>query len=269
MAYFRMDRGVFFASVRRSLFKGSLTQSQVDGLNLLLDEFERRFDNPTSNSLKAFGYLLGTTFHETARTMQPIAEWGKGKGRPYGRPHPVSGKVYYGRGFVQLTWYDNYVRMAKLLGIPALVENPDLAMDPDIAVQIIFEGMYRGVSTRGDFTGKALEDYFEGTVTESDWLNARRIVNGMDRASTIAKYGKAFYVALSDAYAAGELVDDEPKPGPHIIQDPESGDTIVKVDPDSQDYVEVNKPNDISVTSWALIVKAIVDIFTYLFRSTK
>ena len=45
------------------------------------------------------------------------------------------------------------------------------------------------------FTGNKLVDYFKGP--KADWVNARRIVNGLDRADAIAGYSRAYYAALS------------------------------------------------------------------------
>lgn len=175
------DRAKFYKSVRDSLFGGALKQSQVDGLEALIDEFEaREIDS------RWFAYILGTAFHEVARTMQPIEEYGKGKGKPY-RP-------YYGRGFVQLTWEDNYRKMSNKLGHD-LVGNPALALRLDIAVQVIFAGMIDGDFSK-DKKGKVhnLKRYFNKDV--SDWYNARRIVNLLDKAHTIEKYSLKFYKAI-------------------------------------------------------------------------
>jgi len=130
--------------------------------------------------------MLGTAYHETAQTMQPVPEIGKGRGRAYGAQ--VDGKVYYGRGYVQLTWRSNYEAMSKVVG-EDLVADPDLALQPDIAAKVMFYGM-----EHGSFTGKKLADYFDGA--KSDWLHARRIINGMDRAAQIALYAREFYQAL-------------------------------------------------------------------------
>jgi hypothetical protein len=179
-----IHRKYFFDAVRTSLFQGSLTQEQVDGLNVLLDEGEARgWDH------RWLAYLLGTTYHETAKTMQPIAEYGRGAGKPYGVPDPSTGQTYYGRGYVQLTWKENYQKMQDLLSVP-LVAEPDLALEPEIACQVIFHGMETGT-----FTGVGLPDYFTDTLT--DWVNARRIVNALDRADAIAGYAEQFHAALS------------------------------------------------------------------------
>lgn len=179
-----IDHTAFFASVRNDPFGGRLKQSQVDGLNVFLYEWEVS----ELTDLRWLAYMFGTVFHETAHTMQPIEEYGLGEGHEYGEPDPETGKTYYGRGYVQLTWKDNYERMGKIVG-EDLVHLPELALVPSIAVEIMFEGM-----TQGLFTGKKLSDYFKW---QTDEINARRIVNGTDKASTIAGYARAFYAALT------------------------------------------------------------------------
>lgn len=181
-----INREFFYSSVRNSLFHGKLKQAQVNGMNAILDEWEKNYSNADDRFL---AYMLATTFHETATTMQPIEEYGRGKGRTYGKPDPISGKVYFGRGFVQLTWKANYEKFAKLLKVD-LVSNPELALNLDVSTKILFVGMVKGL-----FTGKKLADYFEGA--KEDWVNARRIINGTDKAQLIAGYGRGFYAAIS------------------------------------------------------------------------
>jgi len=191
-----MNRSKFFNEIRTSLFNGRLSQSQVDGINFKLDAFDdfRICDD------RWRAYMLATSYHETARTMQPIEEYGKGRGRVYGRkikhnrqPYTFPDKIYYGRGDVQLTWYENYELMGRLLGIP-LLEQPELALKPDISARIMIEGMTKGMSNRGDFTGVSLENYFN--ATKDDPIQARRIVNGLDKASLIASYHQKFLRAI-------------------------------------------------------------------------
>ena len=191
-----IDKDYFFSSIRTSLFSGRLTPKQVEGINFKLDAFDKA--GITDNRWKA--YMLATSYHETAKTMQPIEEYGKGKGRPYGqkimysgKPYTHPDKIYYGRGDVQLTWYENYKLMGKLLNIP-LLEQPELALNPEISARIMIEGMTKGRSNRGDFTGVSLETYFNST--KSDPINARRIINGLDQAQKIAGYYYKFLEAL-------------------------------------------------------------------------
>lgn len=197
-----LDRDRFFPAARAGAFGGRLTQGQVDGLNCLLDAWERR----TNTDIRQLAYILATTKWETAHTMQPIDERGgeayfhrmydrDGErpevARELGNIAPGDGVRFHGRGYVQLTGRTNYHRMSALVGAD-LVANPDLALDPDIAAVILFEGMERGM-----FTGVGLGRYFNHVTC--DWLNARRIINRLDCASQIADIARAFHVALDGA----------------------------------------------------------------------
>jgi len=181
-----LNRKYYFDSVRGALFSGSMTQPQVDGQTALLDAGEvRSWDD------RWLAYLLATTYHETALTMQPIPEYGKGKGKPYGQPDGPYGQVYYGRGFVQLTWYSNYDKQDKKLNLNGqLVKVADTALDLQVATDVIFGGM-----ADGDFTGVGLPKYINDSTT--DFYNARKIVNGLDQASTIQGYAVKFLNALT------------------------------------------------------------------------
>ena len=68
----------FFAVLRATLFARGLAQSQVDGIDAVLEAC------PEGTDLRWAAYALATAFHETGRTMQPIPEWGRGQGKPYG-----------------------------------------------------------------------------------------------------------------------------------------------------------------------------------------
>ena len=187
------DRSIFFNRVRSSLFSGSLSQSQVDGMNYMLDVFERDYNWP---DLRWLAYAFATAYHETAFTMQPIKEYGSQsylQSKPY---YP-----YYGRGYVQLTWEDNYRKMGSKLGVNMLGDNKDRALEPAIAAEVMYAGM-----RDGDFTGKKLVNYFSSSV--NDPVNARRIINGTDRAQTIAGYHDKFLKAFEEAKT------DDPTPAP-------------------------------------------------------
>ena len=98
--------------------------------------------------------MLATAHHETDRRMQPIEEYGKGKGRPYGQNLKMNRTRYYDTtnlftdAFVQLTWYENYEKAGNKLGVN-LIKNPEKALDLKIATKIMFAGMMEGW-----FTGK-------------------------------------------------------------------------------------------------------------------
>lgn len=186
----------FFAAIR-PLFGGRLTQTQVDGINHLLAATEGL---PVSHR----AYVLATAHHETGKTMEPVREafgesdhqtvarldkaWAAGRlGQvewPYWR-FDDTGRAWFGRGYVQLTHRDNYIKAAKALGVD-LIGNPSLALDPGVAAKILVRGMREGW-----FTGHKMADYLPG-----DYKGARRIVNGTDRAASIARLASSYEAAL-------------------------------------------------------------------------
>ena len=181
-----IDRAKFFEVVRSSPFSGKMTQQQVDGCNAILNEWEAR---PAFTDIRWLAYMLATAKWETAHTMHPVEEIGRGAGRPYGEPDAATGQTYYGRGYVQLTWKANYQKMAALTGAD-LVHKPEFALDPQIAALVMFEGMKGGL-----FTGVGLPRYFN--AASNDATNARRIINGTDHADDIARIYGAFLLGLS------------------------------------------------------------------------
>lgn len=196
-----INRGFFFDSVRSAPFSGRLTAKQVQGLSAIVDVWESSSEQRDDRWL---AYMLGTAFHETATTMQPIQEYGgkayftkmydvsganPARARRMGNTAIGDGPRYCGRGYVQLTWKSNYAAMSPIVGAD-LVAHPDRAMDPTIACKVMFHGMIDGL-----FTGKRLENYFLGGT--EDWVNARRIINGLDRAQLVAAYARNFYSAIS------------------------------------------------------------------------
>jgi hypothetical protein len=184
------DRKVYFDSVRDSIFDGYMTQAQVDGQEALLSAWEKR---PISYDLRWLAYMLATTFHETAATMQPIEEFGRGEGHDYGEPDPTTGQCYFGRGYVQLTWADNYKRATSELGLSGtehdIYWHPQHALDPVIAGRVMSAGMEEGW-----FTGHKLLDYF--SAEQDDPCGARQIINPDDKGELIADYHKSFLSAL-------------------------------------------------------------------------
>ena len=187
---------VFFNTIRDHLFDGHMTPPQVAGCESILDAWT---DNAPASDPRFIAYSLATAFHETAKTMQPIAEFGHGHGRAYGEPVGPYHQIYFGRGLVQLTWRRNYILATTKLRARGVIDdktdldaNADLALRPDIAADVLVFGMIEGW-----FSGRKLGDYFVGT--RSDWVDARKIINGMDRAALVASYGLVFYHALQEA----------------------------------------------------------------------
>jgi hypothetical protein len=163
-----------------ALQRRPLTALQQQGAQALVAQFSLLGDGSTAH----LAYVLATAWHETATRMQPIREFGLGRGHSYGRPDHT-GQVPYGRGFVQLTWDHNYAKADQRLGLGgALVRNYDLALQLDIASKIIVRGMIEGW-----FTGRKLSSY-------TDFVDMRRIINGTDRAALVASYARVFLPAL-------------------------------------------------------------------------
>lgn len=198
-----MNKERFFSEIR-PLFGGVLSQSQVKEIEAILDYSEI---SPVKDE-RQVAYILATIFHETGvvsngkliRTMAAVEEIGKGKGRRYGKKVKLSGKsyqtpdeIYYGRGHVQNTWYENYemlTREAKKQGKDwDFLNNPSLLLQREPSIWATFLCMEKGY-----YTGKKLGDYFNETKT--DWVNARRIINGLDKAELIAGYAQEFYKAI-------------------------------------------------------------------------
>ena len=182
------DPAQFFAYVRaRPPLGPTLSQEEVDGCTRILAACgAERF--PASWA----AYVLATSVHETAGTLRPVREYGKGAGRTYGKPGRNGGQIAYGRGDVQLTWDQNYERADRELELGGrLIANYDLALEPAISARIIVRGMREGW-----FTGVSLEKYLPLVADLKQFENARKIVNGTDKAALIAGYAVTFQAAL-------------------------------------------------------------------------
>ena len=186
----RFDREIFFDNVRSKLFDGALTQQQVDGCGVILGLWEGQYTGTPMTDIRWLAYILATVFHECATTMWPITE--------YGSQSYLQGKEYWpyiGRGFVMITWEENYRNASQQLSLTGsrdLVEHPELALDSLISARILFRGM-----AEGWFTGKKLGQYFN--ESKNDPVNARQIVNGNDDDDLIAGYHADFLAALEKA----------------------------------------------------------------------
>lgn len=179
-----INRKIFYDNIRPLFKDDKIMQPQVEGIEAILDEWEKR----ELTDLRWLAYILATVFHETGKKMQPVREGGRGKGHKYGIEHPGTKQTYYGRGLIQITWDYNYLRFGKILDID-LYANADLALDMNVSIQILFIGMLKGM-----FTGVMLSQFFN--EEKEEWTNARKIVNGLDKAGLIAGYAHEFHNAL-------------------------------------------------------------------------
>lgn len=190
----RIDKGIFFDEYRKSLGR-IRKQSTVDTINAMIN---RADDEQTS--VTHLAYMFATALHEARDSkyiydFSPIVErgsyayitklyWLNKRVRGWlGNDTEAEAWKYRGRGLVQLTGETNYERFG-------IENNPEAALEPNMAVNIMFEGMKKGM-----FTGKKLSDYL--TRDKKDYYNARRIINGTDRASVIATYAEIFERIIS------------------------------------------------------------------------
>ena len=196
----KIDEKYFFEEYSKK-FNG-ISEGQKSSLTKIFKSTAEYYTNEKRCcNLKHIAYMLATAKLETAHTFNPINEYG---GNSYFERmyDPILGKdenrrqmakdaentiegdgvKYHGRGFVQLTWKKNYRKMKEKFGVD-LINHPEKALDHELAMKIMIYGM-----EQGSFTDKKLSDYINGSKT--DYLNARRIINGTDRASDIKDYAE-------------------------------------------------------------------------------
>ena len=196
---FTFDRKKFFEGYRSRF--GPITQDLVDALEVLLSRIEQdaRFDN-TETDRRQLAYCLATFKWETAHTMKPIDEHGSAAyfnsrygpqtnvGKMLGNTKAGDGALFHGRGYVQVTGRRNYAKAKALTGVDLLAE-PDRAKNPELAYEIAIQGMKDGW-----FTGKKLGQFIKDG--QADYENARTIINGHDKAQTIADIARRFSEVL-------------------------------------------------------------------------
>ncbi|MBD3844881.1 peptidoglycan-binding protein [Bosea sp. SSUT16] len=194
-----IDRAKFFAYLRSGkapMFGSSLSTGQVRGIEGILDGFAQTGDGRD----KTLGYGLATARREIGSGMVPVRE-GFSKtdaaarayvakhypNKGYSKPAGPWGHVYYGRGIVQLTWFDNYERE----GIAA---DLDRALAPEFAAELMFAGLLDG---RWNKQGKGIA--YLPTAGHDDLKNARRTVNLTDHWEEIASFYRQFMAAIAAA----------------------------------------------------------------------
>lgn len=186
-----VNRKNFFDGYRSNLDPNKkLDKSEVDAIDQFLDFVDMAYNRL---SLYQWSYVFATTFHETNAMFLPVKEaywlsedWRRKNLRYF---------PFYGRGYVQITWKDNYAKFSKQLN-EDFVKNPDLVMVPKYAFKIMIDGFING-----SFTGKKITDYIyidKKTGKEvQNYKGARRCINGSDKAELIASYAVKFESILT------------------------------------------------------------------------
>lgn len=183
-----INKKIFFDEYKRNLDPNrSLDSKEIAAIDTFIDLVDT---SVCKLELNQWAYVFATTFHETNATFLPIKEaywlseaW---------RLKNLRYSPYYGRGYVQITWRENYSKFSKIIG-EDFVNKPDLVMIPKYAFQIMVHGFIYG-----SFTTKKITDYI--TNKKTDYKGARRCINGTDKAELIATYANKFENALTKSF---------------------------------------------------------------------
>lgn len=177
----------FYDTARLTLFAGKLSQVQFSRLSVLL-EAAASYDDVTPARL---AYILATAHWETDRfnAMEEYASGAAYEGRSdLGNVQPGDGVRFKGRGFPHLTGRRNYEWGSVTSGFD-LVADPSLASDPAISASLLVIGQLTGYFT-GVGLGKFINDH------RIDFINARKVHNGLDRAETVADIAERYLGAI-------------------------------------------------------------------------
>ncbi len=208
-----VDEDAFFAKVRKIMHRRGMGDIQFQTYKQLINYWN---SHPNITDRRWLAYVMATAYHETQ--LKPVREgfkktdaaarkhvrwmWNKRIiTLPYHRPDPVTGQVYYGRGYVQLTWAQNYKKMGRAIGMgDQLYLHPDLVLDPEIASKVLFVGMLKGKfrysKRRAPKGWQKLRLFFN--KNRENWYGARNIINGDLRKNgkRVAGYGRKYASAI-------------------------------------------------------------------------
>lgn len=180
-----INRSKTYENIKKEFALKSLSKKQVEGFEAIFNEWE----SLNLTDVRFLCYILATIWHEVNKTMQPIEEYGKGKGLRYGKRVWYDGRIYtdiphifYGRGHTQNTWRDIYLKLTKANDKGWDFENnPDLLLKMECSIWATFHAMLTGL-----YTGRKLSQYFD--LNRELPAGARKIINGTDKADLIAGY---------------------------------------------------------------------------------
>lgn len=183
---------IFFKEYRINF--GSIKSAvTVDNLKLIIQA-----NDTYKVPINQLAYILATAYHETGHDFVPKYEYGKYEyfvkkywlnskvAKWLGNDNAQEAFKYRGRGLVQITGETNYERFG-------ISDNPDLALEINKAIEILYVGMIKGI-----FTTKKLSDYIDANLYNYEL--ARKIINGNDKAKLIAGYADKFRNILIKSY---------------------------------------------------------------------
>lgn len=245
----QINRAIFYAAFR-SWFKRlrgrGMNEQEIAGMNFLLARAERDADwwRAPKVAAKSLAYFFATVAHESGFTFQPIREGlGSASRNPhlyrlqdrYWPSHSYNSNDAFGRGYVQITWRENYEKADRKLALGgSLAANPNRALEPEIAYLIAARGMREGWFTAGRHR---LAMYVNDQVT--DYRHARQIVNLMDKADEIAAHAAALEIVLRSAIAGAA----NETPARELEVAPLAPDAAVEVVADDDDSAFVALPS--------------------------
>ena len=127
------------SNVDFSNYKGGIIS--IDNLMKIYPKAKRNYAAAAVSALDKYGSKVGLNDKGKLMVLAQFAhesgnfiythEIGSGKGRKYGVPSGPYGKVYYGRGPIQITWETNYKQITKNC-FPKMGINADIHKDPDL-----------------------------------------------------------------------------------------------------------------------------------------
>jgi putative chitinase len=124
-------------------------------------------------------------------------DWGR---RNLGNTEPNDGWTFRGRGMDHCTGRRNYKVTGDDIGVD-LIANPEALLVLANAIKALHTGMVSG-RYAGDRTGRhnfARHLPASGSATHEQFVAARRIINGVDKADQIARHAIIFQAALNTA----------------------------------------------------------------------
>ena len=121
----------------------------IDDLMKIFPNAKRDYALAALSALEKYGNAVGLTdkgklmvlaqFAVESGRFIYTAEIGKGKGRKYGVPSGPYGKVYYGRGPIQITWESNYKKIYQEV-FPKMGLTANIWANPEICEQNLVIG---------------------------------------------------------------------------------------------------------------------------------